>query len=207
MKSTAQVLSLLSASIASVHAHPHPQGADCNALENCPGPYSFAAAPVWGGGAAGSNPRPVSTIRPAAVSSPAPAAVAAQPVSSTPPAAAPQPAVPGTGSLESTPGPYTFDPAPQPAVPGTGSLESTPGPYNFDPAPIWEEKDPADRKQAAAYKQAQDWQKQYNEYIFKELEGRTSGCTKDKLQYRREWYVSYGIFEVSLLIWKIVGVR
>ena len=170
MKSTSQVLGLLSVSIASVHAHPHPQGAACNALENCPGPYTFAPAPVWGGGGAGSNPRPATTIRPAAVPSSAPAAVPAQPQSSAPPAVASQAA----GS-------------------GTGSLESTPGTYTFDPAPIWDDKDPADRTQAAAYKQAQDWQRQYNEYIFKQLEGRTSGCTKDKLQYRREWYVSYKV--------------
>ena len=37
------------------------------------------------------------------------------------------------GSLESTPGPYTFEPAP---VPQIGSLESTPGPYTFEPAPV-----------------------------------------------------------------------
>ena len=53
------------------------------------------------------------------------------------------PANPAHHSLESTPGPYTFEPAPvwrreagieQPA---TGSLESTPGPYKFEPAPVW----------------------------------------------------------------------
>ncbi|KAI4223670.1 MAG: hypothetical protein L6R40_008491 [Gallowayella cf. fulva] len=44
-------------------------------------------------------------------------------------------------------------------------------------------KDP----QAVASKQIKAWQKQYHEYIFKTLENRTSGCTKDKLQYRREW--------------------
>ena len=163
MKSTTQLFGLLSASIASVHAHPHPQGAACNALENCPGPYTFAPAPFWGGGGAGSNPRPSSTIPPAVVPS------------SAPPAAPSHPA-------------------------GSGSNESTPRPYTFDPASIWDEKDPADRTQAAAYKQAQDWQKQYNEYIFKELEGRTSGCTKEKLQYRREWYVYYDNSRVSLLI-------
>ena len=51
----------------------------------------------------------------------------------------------GTNSLESTPGPYKFEPAPvwrreagtkQPPA-GSGSLESTPGPYKFEPAPVW----------------------------------------------------------------------
>ncbi|KAL8809453.1 MAG: hypothetical protein Q9200_003400 [Gallowayella weberi] len=44
-------------------------------------------------------------------------------------------------------------------------------------------KDP----QAAASKQIKVWQEEYNRYIFKALENRTTGCTKEKLQYRREW--------------------
>lgn len=43
--------------------------------------------------------------------------------------------------------------------------------------------------QAAASKQIKDWQNQYNQYIFKTLANRTSGCTTDKLQIRREWQV------------------
>lgn len=43
--------------------------------------------------------------------------------------------------------------------------------------------------QAAASKQIKDWQNQYNQYIFKTLANRTSGCTTDKLQFRREWQV------------------
>ncbi|KAI4221139.1 MAG: hypothetical protein LQ349_007919 [Xanthoria aureola] len=41
--------------------------------------------------------------------------------------------------------------------------------------------------QAAAAKQIRAWQDQYNNYIFEALANRTSGCTYDKLQYRREW--------------------
>lgn len=43
--------------------------------------------------------------------------------------------------------------------------------------------------QAAASKQIKEWQHQYNRYIFETLKHRTSGCTFDKLQFRREWYV------------------
>ena len=46
--------------------------------------------------------------------------------------------------------------------------------------------------QAAASRQIDKWQHQYNKYIFKSLKHRTSGCTLDKLQYRREWYVLHG---------------
>ena len=45
--------------------------------------------------------------------------------------------------------------------------------------------------QAAASRQVGEWQHQYNKYISKELKHRTSGCTLDKLQYRREWYVPH----------------
>lgn len=41
--------------------------------------------------------------------------------------------------------------------------------------------------QAAAAKQIRAWQDQYNNYIFEALANRISGCTYDKLQYRREW--------------------
>lgn len=34
---------------------------------------------------------------------------------------------------------------------------------------------------------AASWQDQYNTYIFETLANRTSGCTYNKLQYRREW--------------------
>ena len=41
--------------------------------------------------------------------------------------------------------------------------------------------------QAAATRQIREWQHQYNQYIFETLQLRTSGCTFDKLQFRREW--------------------
>ena len=45
----------------------------------------------------------------------------------------------------------------------------------------------ANGSQAAASKQIKEWQHQYNKYIFETLQHRTSGCTFDKLQFRREW--------------------
>ena len=44
--------------------------------------------------------------------------------------------------------------------------------------------------QAVAVRQIKSWQHQYNRYILKTLKHRTSGCTLDKLQYRREWYLA-----------------
>ncbi|KAL8992382.1 MAG: hypothetical protein Q9169_007140 [Polycauliona sp. 2 TL-2023] len=41
--------------------------------------------------------------------------------------------------------------------------------------------------EAAASKRIQQLQQQYNDYIFETLANRTTGCTYDKLQYRREW--------------------
>ncbi|KAI4088879.1 MAG: hypothetical protein LQ344_005765 [Seirophora lacunosa] len=41
--------------------------------------------------------------------------------------------------------------------------------------------------QVAASKQIKKWQHQYNKYIFKTLAKRSSGCTIEKLQFRREW--------------------
>ena len=41
--------------------------------------------------------------------------------------------------------------------------------------------------QAAASQKIKDWQYQYNRYVFDTLKHRESGCTFEKLQYRREW--------------------
>ncbi|KAL8719880.1 MAG: hypothetical protein Q9225_003177 [Loekoesia sp. 1 TL-2023] len=74
---------------------------------------------------------------------------------------APAPGDSGTGSLESTPGPYKFEPAPvwprvAPQSPGRyatsspGSLESTPGPYKFKPAPVWPRSEPASGREPSS---------------------------------------------------------
>lgn len=158
MKSTAQLLCLLSTTAVCVHKRPQSPGSGSAALENTPGPYSLQAAPVWGNSQPQGTSKPQGDLKPSSTRE-------AQP-SSTP--AEPQISAQSAGS-------------------GSGSLESTPGPYTFEPAPVWNGSLPPNGPEAAAAKKVKDWQRQYNDYIFKKLEGRTSGCTKDKLSYRHEW--------------------
>ena len=44
--------------------------------------------------------------------------------------------------------------------------------------------------QQAASRQIEKWQRQYNEQILKTVKERKSGCTAEKLIYRKEWSVS-----------------
>lgn len=41
--------------------------------------------------------------------------------------------------------------------------------------------------QAAASRQIDKWQKQYERYIEETIKTRKSGCTSDNIVYRREW--------------------
>ena len=172
MKSTAQLLCLLSTTAVCVHARPQNQGSGTGALENRPGPYSLQAAPVWG------------------IS---PAQGASQPQNIPSPQGGPQPSSIREAQPISTPEAQPIS-TPEPQIsaqsPGSGSnsLESTPGPYTLEPAPVWNGSlPPLSGPEAAAAKKVKDWQGQYNDYILKKLEGRTTGCTKDKLQERQEW--------------------
>lgn len=163
MKSTAQLLCLLSTTAVYVHARPQTQGSGTGALENTPGPYSLQAAPVWGNG------QPQGTSQPQSIPNP-------------------QGGLQPSSTRETQPSSTSEPPiSAQSPGPGSNSLESTPGPYTFEPAPVWNGSLPPNGPEAAAAKKVKDWQRQYNEYILKKLESRTSGCTKDKLQYRREW--------------------
>lgn len=44
-----------------------------------------------------------------------------------------------------------------------------------------------DKDEAAASRQIEKWQKQYNQYIQDTIKTRDSGCTKDNIVYRQEW--------------------
>ena len=192
MKSTAQLLCLLSTTAVCVHARPQNQGSGTGALENRPGPYSLQAAPVWsispaqGASQPQSTPIPQGASQPQNIPSPQggpqPSSIReAQPIS-TPEA---QPISTPQAQPISTPEPQISAQSPGS---GSNSLESTPGPYTLEPAPVWNGSlPPLSGPEAAAAKKVKDWQGQYNDYILKKLEGRTTGCTKDKLQERQEW--------------------
>jgi len=106
-------------------------------LEERPGPYKFAPAPIWPRDAASdppTNPLPLEE-------QPGPYHFAPAPV--WPKNSAPHPPADSL-PLEEWPGPYRFAPAPverRDDAPGhpTNSLplEEQPGPYHFAPAPVW----------------------------------------------------------------------